>query len=61
VCIEISINCHYSGVLCYRNGLDKVVLRPHTISTSDTGPKLVTKMSVLTSVTGPTKISVGLA
>lgn len=25
----------------------------HTISTSETGPKLVTKMSVLTSVTGP--------
>lgn len=24
-----------------------------TISTSETGPKLVTKMSVLTSVTGP--------
>ena len=34
-------------VLCYASVL-------HTISTSETGPKLVTKMSVLTSVTGPT-------
>lgn len=28
-------------------------VRLPTISTSDTGPKLVTKMSVFTSVTGP--------
>lgn len=53
----ISISCTKCWNNCMCGSLRICVLIGqhdlHTISTSETGPKLVTKMSVLTSVTGP--------
>jgi hypothetical protein len=47
----ININCLFSGLFFYK-------VQIPTISTSETGPKLVTYISVFTSVTGPSKYEV---